>query len=71
MWGAIAGITAASLALAVLHQTLEASGRAPQQPQKPGELPPPGPDFKKQPGKPERLGSVLTAMFSRIGRTIV
>ncbi|KAI3428648.1 hypothetical protein D9Q98_007471 [Chlorella vulgaris] len=52
MWGAVIGIAAASLALAVVHQTLEAINQSqapPPPPQKTAELPPPGPDFKKQP----------------------
>lgn len=50
MWGAVAGIAAASLALAVLHQTLEAVGKA-QKPQGPQpKLPEPGPGFEKRAG---------------------
>lgn len=51
MWGAIVGIAAASVALAVLHQTLEATGLSKsEKPQKPGQLPEPGPDFQKKAG---------------------
>ena len=51
MWGAIVGVAAASLALAVLHQTLEATGLAPQKHEKPKELPEPGKDFQKKAGE--------------------
>lgn len=50
MWGAIAGIAAASLALAVLHQTLEATGLS-EKPKEQGKLPEPGPGFEKRPGE--------------------
>ena len=50
MWGAIVGIAAASVALAVLHQTLEATGHK-ERPHKPGQLPEPGPGFEKKAGK--------------------
>ena len=49
MWGAVLGIAGASLALAVLHQTLE-RGEG-QKVEKPGALPEPGPDFKKAAGQ--------------------
>jgi hypothetical protein len=64
MWGAVIGIAAASLALAVVHQTLEAINQSqapPPPPQKTAELPPPGPDFKKQPGKGSSLWQQLSA----------
>lgn len=48
MWGAIAGIAAASLALAVLHQTLEATGLSEKKPKEQGKLPEPGPGFEKR-----------------------
>ena len=51
MWGAIVGVAAASLALAVLHQTLEATGLAPPKPEKPKELSEPGKDFQKKAGE--------------------
>ena len=54
MWGAIAGIAAASVALALLHQTLEATGLSEKKPAKPKELEQPGPDFKTKPGAPWR-----------------
>lgn len=52
MWGAIAGIAAASLALAVLHQTLEATGLSEKKPKEQGKLPEPGPGFEKRAGVP-------------------
>lgn len=52
MWGAIAGIAAASLALAVLHQTLEATGLSEKKPKEQGKLPEPGPGFEKRAGAP-------------------
>ena len=51
MWGAIVGVAAASLALAALHQTLEATGLAPQKPGKPKELSEPGKGFQKKAGE--------------------
>ena len=51
MWGAVVGVAAASLALAVLHQTLEATGLSPAQPEKPRELAEPGKDFKTKAGE--------------------
>lgn len=53
MWGVVGGIFAASLALAVLEQTLRSSGTGDKAPQKPGALPEPDKDSaaKKSPGK--------------------
>lgn len=50
MWGAIVGIAAASVALALLQQTLEGTGLSEKKAGKPKELEQPGPDFKSRPG---------------------
>lgn len=47
VWGVFAGIAAASVALAVLHQTLEAAGLS-EKPKEQGKLPEPGPGFEKR-----------------------
>ena len=55
MWGAIVGVAAASLALAVLHQTLESIGSQEKpKAEKPGQLEAPGPDFKRSAGGRQR-----------------
>lgn len=49
MWGALLGIGAASVALAVLHQTLESVGKGEGPPKKPGQLAPPDTSYKPSP----------------------
>ena len=57
MWGIVAGIVGASVALAVLETSLRSIGGGPDKPEKPGALPEPDKNFKKAPGKPSgRLG---------------
>ena len=50
MWGAIAGVAAASLALALLHSSLEGGAGNSSKPEKPGALPEPGGDWKRAAG---------------------
>eukprot|EP00887_Chlorella_sp_A99_P004206 scaffold15.g4206.t1 len=56
MWGALLGIGAASVALAVLHQTLESVGKGEGPPKKPGQLAPPDTSYKPSPGGWRRGG---------------
>lgn len=49
MWGAIIGITAASVALAVLQQTFESRGQQPEKPGPPRALGAPDPNAPKTP----------------------
>ena len=54
MWGVVASIVGASVALAVLEQSLRSFNRGgPDKPQKPGALPEPDKDFasKTKPGE--------------------
>ena len=52
MWGIVAGIVGASVALAVLETSLRSIGGGSDKPEKPGALPEPDKNFKKAPGKP-------------------
>ena len=49
MWGAVVGITAASIALAVLHQTLEGRSEQAAKNKRPRELAPGDPSARKTP----------------------
>ena len=49
VWGVVASVLGASVALAVVHQAIETLGQAAKPPEKPASLAPPDKDFKKSP----------------------